>query len=91
MLDADLIETAKIPCIKHVAPTVLTQKVHDANGSMTLEDLQCELNQQCLKANVPQPFQVDIRNYKQEYTNISKSLCSGQFWTVPHRATESPA
>jgi hypothetical protein len=44
MIDADLIETAVIPRIKHVAPTVLTQKVHDANGRMTLEDLQHELN-----------------------------------------------
>jgi len=87
MLDADLIETAKIPCIKHVAPTVLTQRVHNANGGMTLEDLQCELNQQCLKANVPQPFQVDIRNYKQERTK-AKPLDEAPKWRVTQNFAE---
>ena len=39
MHSADLIEPADIPRIKHVAPTVLTQKTHEASGSMSLEDV----------------------------------------------------
>ena len=57
MLEANLIEHADIPRIKHVAPTVLTQKVHDANGGMTLADLQHELNWQCEDAKLPLPFE----------------------------------
>ena len=87
MLDANLIETAKILCIKHVAPTVLTQKVHNANGGMTLEDLQHELNQQCLKANVPQPFQADIQNHKQERTK-AKPPDEAPKWRVMQNFTE---
>ena len=56
MLSADLIEHADIPHIKHVAPTVLTQKTHDTNGGMTLIDLQQELNRQCEGAHIPAPF-----------------------------------
>ena len=44
MLDANMIEKADFMQIKHVAPTVLTQKTHDATKSMTLEDLQAEVN-----------------------------------------------
>ena len=65
MLNAGLIETAEIPRIKHVAPTVLTQKVHDGNGGMTLNDLQYELNWQCTEANIPQPFQNCDQNIAQ--------------------------
>lgn len=65
MLNASLIETAEIPCIKHVAPTVLTQKVHDGNRGMTLNDLQYELNWQCTEANIPQPFQNCDQNVAQ--------------------------
>ena len=57
MIEGDLIKSADIPRIKHVAPTVLTQKIHDGNGGMTLDDLQYELNRQCAEANLPQPFQ----------------------------------
>jgi len=56
MLEADLVEYADIPRIKHVAPTVLTQKTHDANGGMTLADLQQELNNQCEGANMDYPL-----------------------------------
>ena len=44
MLDANMIERADITQIKHVAPTVLMQKTHDAIGAMTLDDLQVEVN-----------------------------------------------
>lgn len=57
MLEADLIEYADIPRIKHVAPTVLTQKAHGSNEGMTLESLQQALNAQCSEAEIPPPFQ----------------------------------
>ena len=57
MLEANLIEHADIPRIKHVVPTVLTQKVHNANGGMTLADLQHELNWQYEDAKLPLPFE----------------------------------
>lgn len=57
MLDADLIEHANIPRIKHVAPTVLTQKAHNTGDALTLEDLQRAVNKQCQEANIPCPFQ----------------------------------
>jgi len=56
MLDANMIERADVTWVKHVAPTVLTQKTHDAAGAMTLEDLQIEVNRQCEAANIPPPF-----------------------------------
>ena len=51
-----MIEHADITQIKHVAPTVLTQKTHDATGGMTLEDLQAEVNWQCEIAGMTLPF-----------------------------------
>ena len=51
-----MIEHADITQIKHVAPTVLTQKTHDATGGMTLEDLQAEVNWQCEIAGMMLPF-----------------------------------
>ena len=56
MLDAGMIEHADITQIKHIVPTVLTQKTHDATGGMTLEDLQAEVNCQCKIAGMAWPF-----------------------------------
>ena len=56
MFDAGMIEHADITQIKHVAPTVLTQKTHDATGGTTLEDLQAEVNWQCEIAGMTLPF-----------------------------------
>ena len=78
MLDADLIEQVDIPCIKHVAPTVLTQTAHNANESMTLDDLQQELNRQCMEANIPQPFQ------------NRTSPCGWQEWVAAQQTNEPP-
>ena len=60
MHSADLIELADIPQIKHVVPTVLTQKMHEASGSMSLEDLCRELNKQCEHAKLAQPFDEEV-------------------------------
>ena len=56
MLEAGLIEQAPIEQIQHIAPTVLTQKTHDATGGMTLEDLQRALNEQCEAAGIAPQF-----------------------------------
>lgn len=56
MLDAGMVEPANIKEIKHVAPTVLTQKTHEDKAGMTLKDLQQELNEQCRQAGIEVPF-----------------------------------
>ena len=87
MHDADLIELADIPCIKHVAPTVLTQKTHDANGSMTLDDLRRELNKQCEHANLAQPFEEKI--ILPEAEEVAEALPSGPpKWRVTQNFAE---
>jgi len=58
MLDANMTEKADFMQIKHVTPTVLTQKTHDATKSMTLEDLQAEVNRQCQTAGITAPFNI---------------------------------
>ena len=89
MLDADLIEQADIPRIKHVAPTVLTQKAHDANKGMTLEDLQQELNRQCAEANVPQPFQNQTTDsHKQEQVTVAQPINEPPKWRVTQNFAE---
>ena len=77
MLEADLVEYADIPRIKHVAPTVLTQKTHDANGGMTLADLQQELNNQCEGANMDYPF-------------IGQPSAMKQQWPITVQAPKEP-
>ena len=60
MHSTDLIEPADIPQIKHVVPTVLTQKTHEVSGSMSLEDLRRELNKQCEHTKLAQPFDEEV-------------------------------
>ncbi|KAF8136214.1 hypothetical protein EV363DRAFT_1158490, partial [Boletus edulis] len=56
MIEAGMVESATIERIKHVAPTVLTQKAHDATGGMTLDDIKRVLNEQCYQVGVSPHF-----------------------------------
>ena len=87
MHDADLIEPANIPCIKHVTPTVLTQKTHDSNESMTLDDLHRELNKQCKHTNLAQLFEEKI--ILPEAEEVAEALPSGPpKWRVTQNFVE---
>ena len=88
MLDANMVERADVTQIKHIAPTVLTQKTHDATGAMTLEDLQAEVNQQCEAAGLPTPFN-KIRTMSQQNDGAASATASGPTkWRVTQNFAE---
>ena len=68
---------------------MLTQKAHDANKGMTLEDLQQELNRQCTEANVPQPFQNQkTDSHKQEQVTVVQPINEPPKWRVTQNFAE---
>ena len=68
---------------------MLTQKAHDANKGMTLEDLQQELNRQCAEANVPQPFQNQkTDSHKQEQVTVVQPINEPPKWRVTQNFAE---
>ena len=88
MLDANMIERADITQIKHVAPTVLMQKTHDAIGAMTLDDLQVEVNRQCEVLGIPIPFNTTPTAPPQSEATTQASVTEPTKWRVTQNFAE---
>jgi hypothetical protein len=86
MIEAGIIEHAPPELVKCCTNTVLAKKAHEQEG-MTLEELQCAVNDQCLRHNQPPVFMLPEHEVAEGPTKTNQDA-KPQKWRICQKFNE---